>query len=174
MRSVGIFWDLDNLRPHEADTRGVADSVVAAAASRGHVVACNAYANGRTLAAPPSPLHPASGHAIASGVTAAGFRVHPVPTLPQAADKTLTAAAEQWLASTPQPTLMLLANDQGYRRLIRKATRLGALVVVVSTWRWNIAAHAELLPWTSFHSAWEPPGWRGTKWYQELRDRAGV
>ena len=168
-RSVGIFWDLDNLRPHEADTRGVAASVVAAATSRGHVVACNAYANGRTLAVPQSSLYPASGHAMASGVTAAGFRMHRVPTLPQAADRALTATAEQWLASTPQPTLMLLANDQGYRRLIRKAGRLGASVVVVSTWRWNVAAHAELLPWTCFHEAWEPPGWRGTKWYQELR-----
>lgn len=167
-RNVGVFWDLDNLRPHEADAHGVAASVIAAAAARGSVVTCNAYANSRTLVVPPSPLYPASGHAIASGVTAAGFRMHRVPTLPQAADRALTATAEQWLASTPQPTLMILANDQGYRRLIRKAKRLGALVVVVSTWRWNIAAQAELLPWTSFHEAWEPPGWRGTKWYQEL------
>ena len=165
---VRAFWDIDNLRPQQADKQAVAEALAAMAKekARGRAVALDAIGNDRSW----------NRLGLRAAVEAAGFRTHLAATTWQAADLVIDSMARDWLTegegAAESKILLLASGDRGFEALLHAARKAGAFTVVVANTRWS--AHAdERLPWTHMHTSWEPRGWRLSKWYRELEKNGG-
>ena len=166
-----MFWDVDNLKPRQANRQAVAEALAAAARARGDDCALEAFGNTRTWDVDfgGKGLHPA--------LEAAGFSVRMLPIEDQAVDIAISEAMRSWLkaraAEGSTSTMILCSGDRGFEQLLGDVRAQGARTVVVANTRWSANAD-ERLPWVHRHDDWEgPKGWRPSRWHKELERLGG-
>ena len=159
---AAVFWDVDNLKPRQANRQAVAEALAAAARARGDDCALEAFGNTRTwdVEIGEKGLHPA--------LEAAGFSVRMLPIEDQAVDIAISEAMRSWLkaraAEGSTSTIILCSGDRGFEQLLGEVRRAGARTVVVANTRWSANADVRL-PWVHMHDDWEGPrGWRTSRW----------
>ena len=168
---AAVFWDVDNLKPRQANRQAVAEALAAAARARGDDCALEAFGNTRTwdVEIGEKGLHPA--------LEAAGFSVRMLPIEDQAVDIAISEAMRSWLkaraAEGSTSTIILCSGDRGFEQLRGEVRRAGARTVVVANTRWSANADVRL-PWVHMHDDWEGPrGWRTSRWQKELERLGG-